>query len=396
LAGTISPGFINMKNPVPLTRTDLTDLIRIKSKEIGFSLCGITPAVTPTGFSDLKKWLDQGHAGEMYYIENRLDAYEDPKKVMEGVKSIIVLASNYSSNEHPPLEKNEGRISRYAWGELDYHDVIKKELKNIAEVIHSHHPECKTRGVVDSAPILERDFAQKAGLGWFGKNTMLINKQEGSWFFLSAILTDFELDYDNPHETSHCGTCTKCLEVCPTDAFEAPYELNARKCISYLTIELKKQVPIDLRKGVSDWLFGCDLCQDVCPWNHKTPENRETLFDTSNPLTTINACELLEMDEETFRKFFGKTPLSRPKRAGILRNAAIVLGNRGQHDSVPILISSMNDEEPLIRGASAWALGEIATSEAFHALEARLHLENDLEVQSEISQAISYIQKQNR
>ncbi len=382
-----------MNNSIPLSRTDLTDLIRNKSKEIGFSLCGITPAVTPTGFSDLKKWLDQGHAGEMHYIENRLDAYEDPRKVMEGVKSIIVLASNYSSKEHPSLEKNEGRISRYAWGELDYHDVIKKKLKTIAGVIHTHRPECKTRGVVDSAPILERDFAQKSGLGWFGKNTMLINKKEGSWFFLSAILTDLELDYDNSHETSHCGTCTKCLEICPTDAFEAPYELNARKCISYLTIELKKQVPIDLRKGVSDWLFGCDLCQDVCPWNHKIPENQKIIFDTPSPLTKINACELLEMNGESFRKLFGKTPLSRPKRAGILRNAAIVLGNRGQHDSVPTLISSMNDEEPLVRGASAWALGEIATPEAVNALEARLLLENDPEVLAEISQAINNIQK---
>lgn len=376
-----------MNEPRMISRSELSERIHHKAGEIGFDLCGITPAIKPEGFEDLKKWLDKGHAGEMKYIENRLPAYGDPHQVLEGARSIIVLASNYPSNHSPDLENFEGRVSRYAWSETDYHDVLREKLKLLGDYIHELQPDCRTRGVVDSAPVLERDFAKQAGLGWFGKNTMLINKKEGSWFFISAILTDLELDPDQPHLTDHCGTCTRCLEVCPTDAFEAPYELNARKCISYLTIELKQPIPENLRPGMQDWIFGCDLCQDVCPWNKRIPENRTTFFESAEPLTSVDAIELLELNETEFRNRFRKTPLSRPGRKGILRNAAIILGNEANPRSIPVLSFSLNDKEPLIRGASAWALGMIGGPEALNALTAREYVEDDPEVLGEISRA---------
>jgi epoxyqueuosine reductase len=248
-------------------RRELTDAVKAAARQVGFDLVGIAPAISPAGFSKLQEWLRAGFAGEMQYMPRREAAYEHPRNVSASVRSVVMLGINYRTEEPVPVPANAGRVARYAWGTADYHDLLRDKLKELANELHKQHPGCTTRGVVDTAPLLERDFARLAGLGWFGKNTMLINKQAGSWLLLAALLTDLDLIEDASHSTSHCGTCTRCLEVCPTDAFAGPHVLDARKCISYLTIELKGPIPTELRTGIGEWMFGCDLCQDVCPWN---------------------------------------------------------------------------------------------------------------------------------
>lgn len=338
----------------------LAEQIKAEATRIGFDLVGIAPAVSPEGFGALKQWLGNGYAGQMQYIDRRKDAYAHPKFVMENVKTVIALAVNYKTEEPPEVEPGQGRVARYAWGEVDYHDLIRGMLKELGNAIHELKPGCKTRGTVDTAPILERDFAKLAGLGWFGKNTMLINKFKGSFLFLGALLVDFELPADAPHETSHCGTCTRCLDVCPTNAFVEPYVLDARKCISYLTIELRDEpIPTELREGMQDWLFGCDLCQDVCPWNRKAEPTKLEQFLPKDDLHPIDAVALLEMSEEDFRKRFRKSPISRPKWAGILRNAAIVIGNTKSKEFLPVLEKHRDHQESLVRDSVEWAIKEI-------------------------------------
>tara|TARA_R110002095_G_scaffold159290_11_gene138109 strand:+ start:1277 stop:2449 length:1173 start_codon:yes stop_codon:yes gene_type:complete len=368
-------------------------LIKQLAYDVGFDLAGIAPAVTPEGYHQFLDWLNQGYAGEMSYLERRKDAYEHPQYVMSSVRSVLMLTLNYRTEEPPPLSGTEARVSRYAWGSTDYHKVIRKKLKQLSKQIRSHFPDCETRGIVDTAPLLERDFAQLAGLGWIGKNTLLLNKTEGSWFFLAGLLLSDELEYDEPHQSSHCGTCTRCLDACPTDAFVEAGTLDARKCISYLTIELRGQpIPRELRPGMQDWIFGCDVCQDVCPWNSKAPISRELSFQPVESFSPVDALELLSLDETAFQKRFQSTPMSRARRAGLLRNAAIVLGNQGDRAAVPILLQAICDSEPLIRGAAAWALGNLGGTEAAVAgLEQRLAIETEAEVVHELQWAIAEI-----
>lgn len=283
-----------------------------------------------------------------------------------------------------------GRVAKYATGTRDYHDVLKKKLKSLAGVLHQARPGCRTRGIVDTAPLLERDFARLAGLGWFGKNTMLISKREGSFFFLGALLTDVDLPADEPHLTEHCGSCTACLEACPTDAFPEPYVLDSTRCISYLTIELRDQpIPAGLRSGMGNWLFGCDICQDVCPWNRKAPQTTVEEFLADAALNPTSLVELLSLDEARFRERFRKTPLFRPGRAGLLRNAAIVAGNSGDTRLVPALYEALADDEELVRGAAAWALGQFGGSEVNEALKRRLDEESSSTIREEIEKALS-------
>jgi epoxyqueuosine reductase len=341
-------------------RGDLSRAIKAEAQRLGFDLAGIAPAVAPAGFAGFQEWLQRGYAGEMNYLETRREAYSHPQHVLAAARSVILLAMNYRTADPPPSGANQGRVSRYAWGTGDYHDVLRDRLRRLADFIHGRHPECRTRCVVDTAPLLERDFARLAGLGWFGKNTMLINKRLGSWLFLAALLTDVELEYDAPHETAHCGTCTRCLDACPTDAFVEPYVLDARRCISYLTIELRDApIPEEYREGVGEWLFGCDICQDVCPWNRKSPPSSEPAFQPSPDLAPTDALHLLSLGEEEFAERFNGTSLARPRRAGLLRNAAIVLGNTGDERAVPVLERALADPERLVREAAAWALGRI-------------------------------------
>jgi len=401
----------------PLATATLSAALKDEARRIGFDLVGIAPAVAPDGFHSFQEWLREGRAGEMAYLPDREAAYEHPRHVLESVRSVVMLAANYHAEagtrrtgfqpvreqrsredrhadgrvENPSYESVPASVARYAQGIEDYHDVLKRKLRKLADFLHAQRPNCRTRGVVDTAPLLERDFARLAGLGWFGKNTMLINKRLGSWLFLAALLTDVELEADQPHESSHCGTCTRCLDACPTDAFPEPYVLDARRCIAYLNIELRGPVPMELRDGMGDWLFGCDVCQDVCPWNRKAPLTSEPSFQPVADLSPADAVELLQLDEAGFRERFHSTPLSRPKRSGLLRNAAIVLGNSGRLDAVPALIAALADPEPLIRGAAAWALGKLGDDDARSALCERLALESDAAVIDELTSATAVI-----
>jgi epoxyqueuosine reductase len=305
------------------------------------------------------------------------------------VRSVIMLALNYRSDEPVSPGPMQGRVSRYAWSDADYHAVARERMAQLADFLHTRCPGCRTRGTIDSAPILERDFARAAGLGWFGKNTMLINKRQGSWIFLASLLTDVELEPDEPHETAHCGTCTRCLDACPTDAFPEPYVLDSRKCIAYLTIELDGPIPDSLRNGVGDWLFGCDICQDVCPWNKKSPRKNDPAFRPRSDLNPVELGQLFDLDEEGFALAFGKNALARPGRAGLLRNAAVVLGNQRDPAAIPALQQALADAEPVVRGAAAWALGEVGGTVAVTALKSRLCVEDNATVSSEIEQAIA-------
>jgi len=348
----------------------MTPLIKAAAQRLGFELVGIAPAVTPTGLHEFLDWLEQGYAGEMQYLERREEAYEHPRHVLDGVRSVIMLGMNYKTEEPTSAAgaQRDGvvpRVARYAKAPTDYHDVIRAKLAELADALRRECPGCKVRGIVDTAPLLERDFARLAGLGWFGKNTMLINKKLGSWFFLAALLVDRELEYDAPHTASHCGTCTRCLDACPTNAFVAPYVLDARRCISYLTIENRGTIPEDLRSGMGDWLFGCDICQEVCPWNRKAPVTSAPALQPVSDLMAPDVAELLTISESDFVERFSATPLARPGRAGIVRNAAIVAANSGDASLIPALTAALHDESPIVREAAAWGMDrliDVATS----------------------------------
>jgi len=364
-----------------------TELLKEKARALGFQLSGVCPAVTPEGFGRLDEWLASGYAGQMHYITDRRDAYEHPRHVLDGVRSVVMLAMNYRVGERAELSPTSGRVSRYAWGSVDYHDLIRERLHALADYLREIVPGARTRGVVDTAPLLEREFAQLAGLGWIGKNTLLLNRELGSWFFLAALLTDAELDYDAPHTADHCGTCRACLDACPTDAFPEAYVLDASRCISYLTIELRESMPVELRTGVGDWLFGCDICQDVCPWNNHAPQSPEAEFAPATDMSAMELAGLFELDEAAFRARFRHTPLWRPRRRGILRNAAIVLGNQRSPAGLAALARGLQDEESLVRAACAWALGRYEEVEAADALASRRRVEADADVLEEIGAA---------
>jgi len=360
---------------------------------LGFDLVAACPAVTPQGLSHFQQWLDAGYHGEMRYLADRRDAYQHPGHVMAGVKSIVVLATNYRSSSSDEPATGQGRVSCYAWGTQDYHDVIHDRLKQLKNFLHDQQSVSNIRGVVDTAPLLEREFARLAGIGWQGKNTMLISKQVGSYFFLSCLLLDVELEYDAPQETDHCGSCTACLEACPTKAFPKPHVLDATKCISYLTIELRDEIPVDLRPPLGNWLFGCDICQDVCPWNRHAPISDQPPFAPREDLNPVDLGCLFDLDEQAFRNRFRKTPLWRAKRRGILRNAAVILGNQQNVAAIDALAKGLHDDEPLVRSTSAWALGQVANntqanSECRQQLTNRLSIEHDDQVRTAIRTAL--------
>ncbi len=365
----------------------LTTALKAEAARLGFTLSGVCAAIAPSGVQNFQQWLAAGYAGEMQYLPDRAAAYEHPRHVLDGVQSILMLGMDYRTAQPESPQPTQGRISRYAWGN-DYHDLIRDRLNQLADFLRTQQPNCRVRGVIDTAPLLEREFAQLSGLGWIGKNTLLLNKQRGSWFFLAALLTDVPLDIDAPHQTDHCGTCTACLDACPTDAFVAPYVLDARKCISYLTIELRGAIPRELRAGVGDWLFGCDVCQDVCPWNHRAPPSAEVDFQPAAGANPLEIAELFALDEAGFRSRFRNSPLWRAKRRGMLRNAAIVLGNRPSDEAIEILRAGLQDIEPLVRGACAWALGQQRNACASGLLLDRFALEADESVRQEIHAAL--------
>ncbi len=340
----------------------LEDRFREHAHRLGFELFGIAPAAPADGFDRLREWLDRGYAGTMEYMHLHADARRHPASVLPEVRSVVMVGMNYKEElqiaDCRLQIEHAGKVARYARG-VDYHDVLRERLNELLEWLQEERPGCRGRGVVDTAPLLERDFARRAGLGWFGKNTMLIDKRLGSYFFLGALLVDLDLRPSPPHEASHCGTCTACLDACPTNAFVGPGWLDARRCISYLTIELRGPVPEELRPGLGDWLFGCDVCQEVCPWNRKAPPGLEPALQARPDLERLDLVELLGLSEEDFRRRFRGTALMRTKRRGLLRNAALVLGNIGNETALPALRRALEDLEPLVREAAAWAIQQI-------------------------------------
>jgi epoxyqueuosine reductase len=341
----------------PMSVAPLEQRLLHRARELGFELAGIAPATNADGFCHLQEWLARGCAGEMDYMRRHEGAREHPQAVLPDVRSVVMVGLNYfpgpDGRDH--VAALHGRIARYAAG-ADYHDVMRGKLTDLLAWAQQEAPGLRGRGVVDTAPLLERDFARRAGLGWFGKNTMLINKRLGSYTFLGALLLDLELAPSRPFEANHCGSCTRCLDACPTDAFTAPFQLDARRCISYLTIELRGPIPAELRAGMGDWVFGCDVCQEVCPWNRKAPEAVEPALRPDPVGLTLELIELLGLSEEEFRRRFRDTALWRTRRRGLLRNAAIALGNVGDARALPALQRALDDSEPLVREAAQWSI----------------------------------------
>jgi epoxyqueuosine reductase len=336
----------------------LEQRLKEQARSLGFELAGIAAAGPADSFDRLQSWLARGCAGSMDYMKRHEKARRHPARVLPTVRSVVMVAMNYLPAREAARPRGTGLVARYARG-ADYHDVMRAKLNQLLAWAQAEVPGTQGRGVVDTAPLLERDFARRAGLGWFGKNTMLINKKLGSYFFLGALLLDLALEADAPFAANHCGTCTACLDACPTQAFIAPGDLDARRCISYLTIELRGPIADALRRPLGDWLFGCDICQEVCPWNRKAPFGQEPAFQQRPELEALDLAELLALSEEEFRRRFKGTALYRSKRQGLLRNAAIVLGNQGDHAALPALERALADPDPVVREAAAWAIEAI-------------------------------------
>ena len=298
-------------------KKNYSDFIKNKSIELGFISCGISKS----GFLEneigrFESWLKNNYHGKMSYMERNFDKRMDTRKLVDGSKSVISLLFNYYPSKE--INNNSFKISKYAYGK-DYHFIIKDKLKTLLSSMRNEIGEIDGRVFVDSAPIMEKAWAKKSGLGWVGKNTNLISKKTGSFFFIAEIIVDLELEYDN-EVTDHCGSCNACLDACPTDALYEPYKIDASKCISYFTIELKEQFPNDLKKDFNDWIFGCDICQDVCPWNKFSRPNEEPLL---NPLKEINQYskkDWLELTDEVFKVVFKGSPIERTKFNGLKRN----------------------------------------------------------------------------
>jgi len=376
-----------------MTPSSLAAALKEEAVRLGFDLPGAAPAASPPGIDRFEQWLAEGHAGRMGYLADRAEAYRHPRHVLEGARSILMLGTNYRTAEPVAAKPGEAKVSRYAWG-ADYHELIRGRLRRLGDFHRRLVPGARVRGVVDTAPLAERQFAQLAGLGWIGKNTLLLSKQFGSWLFLAALLTTEELDYDEPFGRGHCGSCRACLDACPTGALVEPYRLDARRCISYLTIELRERgthaswVPPEFRGAIGDRLFGCDACQEACPWNRGTPIAAEEALRPRPGMNPVALSELFTLDQREFRSRFRHTPLWRCRRRGIVRNAAVVLGNRPHPAALPALLQGLEDPEPLVRAACAWTLGRYTNSAAQRALQQRLTGESDAEVLAEIAAAL--------
>jgi epoxyqueuosine reductase len=304
----------------PLSRN--TEFIKRKAKELGFSFCGISKAEFLEGeAARLEQWLKRGYQGKMSYLENYFDKRLDPSLLVPGAKSVISLIYNY----YPEIDlarEGEFKIAKYAYGE-DYHFVIKDKLKDFMACIQQEVGEVNGRAFVDSAPVMERAWAQKSGLGWIGKNSLLLNKQAGSFFFLAEIILDLALEYDGTAK-DFCGTCTACMDACPTDAISEPYVVDGSKCISYFTIELKEEIPNDVKGKFENWVFGCDICQDVCPWNSFAKPHHEEKFKPNTELSQMARQDWQEITNDVFEKLFKHSAVRRTKLEGLQRNIRFV------------------------------------------------------------------------
>jgi len=377
------------------------DSIRELATKHGFELCSFArPEVKALHQDSYKAWVEAGMHGEMAYMaeETRLERRREPASMLEGIRSVISVGMRHSSPpyslEDVESDKGRGVIAAYAHGD-DYHEVMKKRLKSLArdldELLGAHDQ----RVYVDTAPVLEHALAEQGGLGWQGKHTLTINREHGSYLMLGEIFTTAEIEPD-AHAKFHCGTCTSCIDVCPTKAIVSPFVVDARLCISYLTIEYRGFIPIDLRPMMGNRIFGCDDCQMVCPWNRKSETVTLDHLQPRRENVLPQLDELFELDDEGFRQRFRRSPIKRPGRAGLLRNVAIAMGNSADRSYVPLLINALDDSEPLIRGHSAWALAQIvqenpqsSDGEIVSKLEYHAAHESDGEVAKEIRSAIT-------
>ena len=372
-----------------LNLAELSQGIKNQAQRLGFELVGISPLRLPPHEESFARWLRSKYHGNLAYMERTELLRRDPSLLVPWAVSIISVGMNYYTpfKRRTPPEPGRGWISRYAWGD-DYHEIIRDKLEALLMFLREIGGEAvEGRSFVDSGPILERDFAGTAGIGWIGKNTQLISPKKGSWFFLGELFTSLPLAYDRAIR-DRCGQCDLCLKACPTGAFVGPYLLDARRCISYLTIELKGFIPRHLRPLIGNHIFGCDICQEVCPYNVKTSSTNEAGYLPRQGLYAPDLIGLLSIDREEFRRRFRGSPIVRAKRGGFVRNVAVALGNNAGPEAVPALIKALNDEEPLVRGHVAWALGRIGTSEALAALRNKLLSEDSLEVKTEIEEAL--------
>jgi epoxyqueuosine reductase len=363
--------------------------VKDRARDLGFNMAGITPALPSPRLDAYLRWLEAGMHGAMGYLArpDRTARRRDLNVILPGVRSLVVVGLDYHALSMPASILNDparGRFSAYAWG-VDYHDLMAERLEQLAFLFGGTH-----RVYVDTGAILERDHGHAAGLGFTGKNTLLIHPRRGSYFFLGEILTTEVADvYDTPGRASMCGTCNRCRAACPTDAFPEPYVLDARRCISYLTIEHKGWIPADVRPLMGNWVMGCDVCQDVCPFNRFAPKTGEPAFA---PLDVDRAAmpllDLLRLDESGFAARFAGSPVMRLKRDRLVRNACIAAGNWGDPRAVQPLIALLRDPNPLVRGHAAWALAQISHPLAIEPLRAALTNEKDAESAREIRAAL--------
>lgn len=327
--------------------------IKRLAREVGFDDCRIAVAAEAAHAGAFREWIAEGRHGEMAWMERTPERRCDPREVLPGCRSLVCLALNY----YPGRSAGEGyRIARYAWND-DYHDIVEKMLKRMDEGMAALGG--VQRYYVDTGPVLERDHASAAGLGWNGKSTVQIHRRFGTWTFLAELLTTLELPADPPFG-DHCGKCTRCIDACPTDAITAPHQVDARRCISYLTIEHKGAIPEEFREAIGDRLYGCDECLEVCPWNRFAQVSREARFHAREAVFAMKPREFLALDDDGFRGLFAKSPIKRIKRARFLRNVCVVLGNTGTADDLPALRAAAADADPLIAEHAAWAVARIA------------------------------------
>jgi epoxyqueuosine reductase len=366
-----------------MTSAALAVRLKETGRRLGFDLVAVGPAGPPDHVAAFEGWLDAGRAGTMAYLERGRDKRIDPGRVLPGARSVVACALGYFQG---PETRGPSGVARYAWGE-DYHAVMELRLRTLADTIVELAPGTAARAYVDTGPLLERDLGARAGLGWVGKNTMLLHPDLGSFFFIGTVLTTAELEAD-ASLPDRCGSCTRCLDACPTGAFVDPYVLDARRCIAYLTIEHRGSIPADLRPGIGAWTFGCDVCQDVCPWNRRAPVTGETAFA---PRRHPPLAELLALDEAAYLEGFRGSPVKRARREGLARNAAIALGNGGTAGDVPALCEALGHAEPTVRGHAAWALGRIGGAVAWSALLAAREREADAQVLGEVERALAEV-----
>jgi epoxyqueuosine reductase len=345
--------------------TEVSALVKRCASEAGFDLAGIAPANDSPELQVFPDWIAAGRAGEMKYMESR-DEQGSLKRaslsrVAPWARSVIVCAINYNTDHPYSTQVNDpsrGWISRYAWSREDYHEAVLRRLKQVEAALHEavsdSDPKLMTRSYVDTGPIVERVFAKYAGVGWIGKNTCIISQKLGSWLFLGVILTSLELTPDFP-VPDRCGTCTRCIEACPTDAILEPYKLDSNRCISYLTIEKRGSIPEDLRASMGRHVFGCDICQDVCPWNRKAPATTAPEFAPREGLMNPALDWLAELSEDEFREKFRGSPIRRAKPSGLRRNALIAIGNSGNSEFLPLTERLTEDEENAVADAARWA-----------------------------------------